>query len=209
MDPATIAALIGAATSAIQGITGGFQLNKARQLERQYPRPTATVAKSIQDLQGYAYSRALDQDIPGGDIYRDEIRGATSAGLSAASKLGSGAEAYGALDRLVLGQQKNFAQMAAKAAEQRYAAQGTYMDVLKGPVYEEERRVDYWNKEMPYLQAAQAALNLKNSGSQNIMAGVKNIAGSVSGLLSPTSSTTKKEYDAETVQAIIEGIMNR
>jgi len=177
MDPVTIAALIGAATSAVQGIAGGFQLAKANKLEKQYPRPTATKSQSIQDLQGYAYGRMLDQDVPGGEIYRNEIAGATASGLKAASQMGSGAEAYGMLDRLVLGQQKQYSQLAAKAAEQRYAAEGDYMNILQGPVYQEERRVDYWNKEMPYLQAAEAARALRESGSQNIMSGVKNVAG--------------------------------
>jgi len=177
MDPVTIAALIGAATSAVQGIWGAFQEKKADKLEEQYPRPKATTSQSIKDLQGYAYARQLDQDIPGGEIYRNEIAGATASGLRAASQLGSGAEAYGLLDKLVLGQQKNYTQMAAQAAQQRYQAQGQYMDVLQGPVYQEERRVDYWNKEMPYLQAAQAAQALRESGGQNVMAAVKNIGG--------------------------------
>lgn len=88
------------------------------------------------------------------------------------------------LDKLVLGQQKNYSQMAAQAAQQRYQAQGQYMDVLQGPVYQEERRVDYWNKEMPYLQAAQAAQALRESGGQNIMASVKNIGGVATSALS-------------------------
>lgn len=184
MDPVTIAALIGAATSAVQGIWGAFQEKKASDLEKQYPRPKATTAQSIKDLQGYAYARQLDQDIPGGEIYRNEIAGATASGLRAASRLGSGAEAYGMLDKLVLGQQKNYSQMAAQAAQQRYQAQGQYMDVLQGPVYQEERRVDYWNKEMPYLQAAQAAQALRESGGQNIMASVKNIGGVATSALS-------------------------
>lgn len=112
MDPVTIAALIGAATSAIQGIAGAKQRKKADELEAQYPRPTATTSQSIKDLKGYAYGRMLDQDIPGGDIYRNQIAGATASGVRAASQMASGAEAYGALDRLVLGQQKQYSQMA-------------------------------------------------------------------------------------------------
>ena len=177
MDPVTIASLIGAATSAVQGIWGAVQQGRANRLEREYPRPTATMDPAIKQLQGYAYGRTLDQDIPGGEIYRNQIAGATSSGIKAASQMGGGAEAYGALDRLVYGEQKNLAQMGVKAAEQRYDAQGNYMSVLQGPVYQENRRVDYWNKEMPYLQAAQAAQKLRESGAQNIMAGVKNIGG--------------------------------
>lgn len=177
MDPVTIASLIGAATSAVQGIWGIAQQNKARRLEEQYPRPTAEMAPAIKQLMGYAYGRTLDQDIPGGEIYRNQIAGATASGIKAASAMGRGAEAYGALDRMVQGGQKSYAQMGAQAAQQRYNAQGNYMDVLQGPAYQEQRRVDYWNKEMPYLQAAQAAQQLRESGGQNIMAGVKNIGG--------------------------------
>lgn len=177
MDPTTISALIGAATSAIQGIAGGFQLNKARRLERENPRPTAETSDTIKRLLGYSYARTMDQDIPGGQIYRNEIKGATAAGISAAKQLGSGSEAYGMLGQLVGREQGAMSELAKATAQQQYNAQGQYMDVLQGPAYQEERRVDYWNKEMPYLQAARMAQQLRMSGSQNIMAGVKNIAG--------------------------------
>lgn len=177
MDPITIASLIGAATSAIQGIAGGFQLNKARRLERENPRPVAETSDTIKRLLDYSYARTLDQDVPGGQLYRNEIKGATSAGLSAAKQLGSGSEAYGMLGQLVGREQGAMSELAKATAQQQYNAQGQYMDVLQGPAYQEERRVDYWNKEMPYLQAAQMAQQLRMSGSQNIMSGVKNIAG--------------------------------
>lgn len=177
MDPLTIASLIGAATSAVQGIWGIGQEMKAARLERENPRPTATMAPAIKELLGYSYARTLDRDIPGGEIYRNRIAGATASGIRAASAMGGGAEAYGALDRMVRGGQEAYSDMAVKAAEQAYNAQGNYMSVLEGPAYQEQRRVDYWNKEMPYLQAAQAAQALRESGGQNIMAGIKNIAG--------------------------------
>jgi hypothetical protein len=185
MDPLTIMALIGAATSAIQGIAGAVQMQKAKKLEAQNPRPTAETSEAIKRLMGYSYGRTLDQDIPGGELYRNEIKGATSAGIRAATQLGAGSEAYGMLGKLVQGEQSSIADLAKLSAQQVSGARGDYMNVLSGPAYEEERRVDYWNKELPYLQAAEKAMQLRNSGAQNMMAGVKNIAGVASAAAQP------------------------
>ena len=177
MDPVTISALIGAATAAVKGISGLAQRNTAKRLERENPRPTATMSPYIKELLGYSRGRALDQDIPGGDIYRDRIAGATASGIRAASAMGGGAEAFGALDRMVQSGQRNMTEMGIRAAQQRYDAQGQYMNVLQGPAYQEERRVDYWNREMPYLMAAQRASQLRDVGAQNIMSGIGDVAG--------------------------------
>jgi hypothetical protein len=185
MDPITLVALIGAATSAIQGISGAVQMSRAKKLEEQYPRPTAQTADAIKRLLGYSYGRTLDQDIPGGELYRNEIKGATSAGIRAATQLGAGSEAYGMLGKLVQGEQSSIADLARLTAQQVSGARGDYMNVLSGPAYQEERRVDYWNKELPYLQAAEKAMQLRNSGAQNMMAGVKNIAGVASAAAQP------------------------
>jgi hypothetical protein len=185
MDPITLSAIIGGATSAIQGIAGLFQKNKAKKLEEQYPRPTATMADSIKKLASYAYGQTFDQDIPGGELYRGEIKGATSAGIRAASELGSGSEAYGMLGRLVGGEQNALSDLAKLTAQRVAGAEQNYMNVLSGPVYEEERRVDYWNREMPYLQAAQTAQQLRQAGGMNIMSGLKNIGGVVSEAVAP------------------------
>ena len=185
MDPLTIMGLIGAATSAIQGISGAVQMSRAKKLEEQYPRPTAQTADAIKRLLGYSYGRTLDQDIPGGELYRNEIKGATSAGIRAATQLGAGSEAYGMLGKLVQGEQSSLSDLARLTAQQVSGARGDYMNVLSGPAYQEERRVDYWNKELPYLQAAEKAMQLRNAGAQNMMAGVKNIAGVASAAAQP------------------------
>lgn len=218
MDPVTIAALIGGATSAIQGIAGLFQQNKAKKLEDQYPRPVATVSPAIKKLTGYAFARTLDQDLPGGELYRNEIKGATSAGIRAASELGSGAEAYGLLGRLNQNQNASFAELAKLTAQQVRGAQGQYMDVLAGPQYQEERRVDYWNNEMPYLQAAQTAQQLRWSGGQNLMASAKNIGGVATEALTPDlyeaiygtnrgRAVNKKQLSEEDITAAVEKIL--
>jgi len=188
MDPATLAALIGAASSAIQAISGISQKNKAANLETEYPRPEAKQSPLIKELLALAKGKTMDQDIPGGNIYRDEIKGATSEGIRAASELGSGAEAYGMLHKLISGEQKSFTNLAAMTKDRVAGAEANYMNILAGPAYQDERRVDYWNKEMPYMQAAQAAQQLNQSGGMNQMSAVKNIAGIASALLTGGST---------------------
>jgi hypothetical protein len=177
MAPAIVAAIIGAVPSVIQGIAGISQRNKANQLESQYPRPEASMSPYIKKLLEYSYGKTFDQDIPGGELYRNEIKGATSAGIRAASEMGSGAEAYGMLGKIVGSQNKSFTELAKMTAQRVAGAEENYMGVLSGPAYQEDRRVEYWNKEMPYLMAQQKAAQLRETGGMNIMAGVKNIAG--------------------------------
>lgn len=177
MGPGILAAIIGGIPSIIQGIAGASQRRKADQLEAQYPRPEASMSPYIKQLLGYSYNKTLEQDIPGGELYRDEIKGATSAAIRAASEMGSGAEAYGMLGKIVGSQNKSFTELAKMTAGRVAGAEQNYMGVLSGPAYQEERRVDYWNREMPYLQAAQKAAQLREVGGMNMMAGVKNIAG--------------------------------
>ena len=185
MAPAVIAALIGAATSAVQGIAGAVQKNKASQLESQYPRPEATMSPYIKKLMQYTYGRTFDQDVPGGEKYRNEIKGATSSGIKAASELGSGSEAYGMLGRIVGGEQSAFAEQGKTVAQMVMGARDQYSNVLAGPANQEWQRMDYWNNQLPYLQAAEAARSLNESGGQNIMAALKNIGGVATAAIAP------------------------
>ena len=184
MDPMTIAALLNVVPSIFQGIVGGSQLSKANKIERQNPRPDAEIAPSINELVNFAKGRTMAQDIPGGEIARNEIKGATSAGLRAASEMGQGSEAYGMMARLVGGEQNAFAGMAKDTATMIKEAGGDYMsalDVKSG----EENRVWDWNKAQPYQYAAQTAQSLRDSGMRNIGAGVKNIFGSAAETVTP------------------------
>lgn len=199
MDPVTIAMLIATATSAIQGIAGGAQLRKANKLEEQYPRPTATTSDAINRLAGYSFGRTLDQDIPGGELYRNQIRGATASGIDAATRLSSGAEAFGQLGNLVRGEQAAYGEQSKLLASLVREAQNSYMNVLSGPVYQEERRVDYWNREMPYLQAAQAARELRGAGWQNMMAGVKNVGGTLAEYLGGRGHSTGSDVSMDDI----------
>jgi hypothetical protein len=220
MDPLTIAALIAAATSAVQGIAGGIQLNRAKKLEEQNKRPTATMDPMIVRLINYAKARTYDQDVPAGNIYRNEIKGATAAGVQAASEINRGSEGMGAMVKMVLGEQNAFSQQAKTVAEQLMENRNKYMGVLAGPGYEESRRVDYWNKEMPYLQAAVTATRLRESGSRNLVSSIKNIGGVASeaaapDLYSSLFSNNKNYYGkgepftADQLQQIIDGLTKK
>jgi len=101
-----IAQVLNLIPSIFQGITGASQLKKAQRIEDQNPRPEATIAPSIDKMVNYSYGQTLNQDVPGGEMYRNEIKGATAAGMNAASNLGSGSEAYGMLGQLV-GKEQN------------------------------------------------------------------------------------------------------
>ena len=172
--------------SIFQGIVGGRQLKQAKEMEANNPRPEAVIAPSVDKLVNYSYGRTLANDIPGGEMYRNEIKGATSAGLRAASELGSGAEAYGMMGELVGRQQNQFGEMARDTAQQIAGYQGDYMSAL-GTKAGEENRVWEWNKADPYLQAAQIAQMLRDSGMKNINSGVKNVLGSGAEYLSSTN----------------------
>jgi hypothetical protein len=181
---AIISQVLNLVPSIYQGITGASQLKKANALEEQYKRPVAEIAPSVNKLTNYAYGQTLNQDIPGGEMYRNEIKGATAAGLRQASELGSGAEAYGALGEMVGREQNSFGDLAKLTAQQVQSSKGEYMNALGVKAGEENRVWDY-NKAQPYQQAASMASQLRNSGTQNIFAGVKNAFGSTAELISP------------------------
>lgn len=175
--------------SIFQGITGARQLSQARRIERENPRPEAEIAPSINKLVDYSYGRTLAQDIPGGEMYRGEIKGATAAGMRAASELGSGAEAYGMLGQLVGREQNAFGDLAKTTAQQVAGYQGDYMNAL-GSKAQEENRVWDWNKASPYMMAAQVAQQLRDSGLKNVSSGVKNVFGSAAEYVSPDFNTS-------------------
>jgi hypothetical protein len=170
--------------SIFQGITGMSQLSKAKKIEAQNPRPEAEIAPSVDKLVNYAYGQTLNQDIPGGEMYRNEIKGATAAGMNAASQLGSGAEAYGALGQMVGREQDQFGQLAKLTAQQVQQSKGEYMNTL-GTKAQEENRVWDWNQAQPYLQAAQMAAQLRDSGMKNLYSGGANAMGAGAEWASP------------------------
>lgn len=184
-----VAQLLNIVPSIFQSIVGGSQLRKANKLEEQNVRPEATIAPSINEMTNYAYGRTLAQDIPGGELARNEIKGATASGMRAASELGSGAEAYGMLGQMVGKEQNAFSDLARLTAQQVKGAEGDYMNAL-GTKANEENRVWDWNKAQPYLSAAQVAQQLRDSGMKNLNAGVSNVFGSTAEAVSPDLNST-------------------
>ena len=179
-----ISGLLNMIPSIFKGIVGIGDMRKANEIERQNPRPNAEVAPAIQKASNYAYGQTLNQDIPGGEMYRNEIKGATSAGMNAASQLGSGAEAYCMLGKLI-GQQNNaMGGLAQTTAQDVAGKQGAYENSL-GQLGQEQNRVWDWNKAQPYLQAAQMAAQRRGSGMQNIFSGVSGAAGAGAEMTSP------------------------
>jgi hypothetical protein len=152
-------------------------------------------------------------------MYRNEIKGATAAGMRAASELGSGAEAYGMLGQLVGREQNSFGDLAKLTAQQVQGAKGDYMGAL-GTKAQEENRVWDWNKAQPYLQAAQIAQQLRDSGLKNQSSALKNVFGSGAEYVSSmnqdfnSSLTWGKNNkgagnpDATNVAELIQGLLN-
>lgn len=210
-----IAQVLNIVPSIFQGITGQKQLRRAEDIESQYPRPEAEIAPSIEKRTDYLYGKTLARDIPGGEMYRGEIKGATAAGISAASQLGEGSEAYGMLGQLVGREQGAFVDLAKTTAQQVAGYEQSYADSLlaKG---EEEKRVWEWDKARPYLSAAQIASQLRESGMQNVSSGMKNIFGSTAEYVSPDFNSSlllgnentgsAKSFSMEDVTALIKSL---
>ena len=179
-----LAGLLNMVPSIFKGIYGITEMNKANQLERQNPRPNAEVAPAITQMINYNKGLAQAQDIPGGEMYRNEIKGATASGMNAASQLGSGSEAYGMLGKMI-GQQNNaMGNLAQQTSQYVMGNQRDYANSLQS-LGQEQNRIWDWNKAQPYLQAAQMAAQLRGTGMQNIFGGVSGAAGAGAEWASP------------------------
>jgi len=69
-------------------------------------------------------------------------------------------------------------------AQQVQGNKGDYLNAL-GTKAQEENRVWDWNKAQPYLQAAQIAAQLRDSGTKNLYSGGANAFGSTAEAVSP------------------------
>lgn len=179
-----VSGLLNMIPSIFKGIVGISDMNKANEIEKQNPRPNAEVAPAINKMVNYNQGLAQAQDIPGGEMYRNEIKGATASGMNAASQLGSGSEAYGMLGKLIGGQQNAMGGLAQQTSQYAQGNQQNYANSL-GQLGQEQNRVWDWNKAQPYLQAAQMASQLRGSGMQNIFGGVSGAAGAGAEMAKP------------------------
>ena len=81
-------------------------------------------------------------------------------------------------------EQGAFSDLAKQTAQQVAGYKGDYMNAL-GSKAQEENRVWDWNKAQPYLQAAQIASQLRDSGTKNLYSGGANVFGSMAETTSP------------------------
>ncbi len=174
-----ISQIIGSVPSSFQLFYGGSQMNEAKKLEAQTQRPVAQVAPSADRLASYMYGKTLAQDIPGGEIARNEIKGATAAGMKAASEMGSGAEAYGMLGNLVGREQDAFSGLAKETLGMGMDYDKLFAEALRVKA-DEENRVWQWNKVQPYMQAVDRINWLRSSGTQNQFSGAQGLSDSAS-----------------------------
>ncbi len=206
---ALIEGILQAAGGVGQSVTGWWQLNEAKKLEKDYPRPTAEVAPSVDKLTNYLYGKTKDQDIPGGEIARNEIKGATATGIKAASELGSGSEAYGALAGMVGSEQNQFSKLAQQTLGQAVDYDKLYKDAMLAKAGE-ENRVFSWNKIEPYLQAANLASQYRSTGTQNLIGGIlgggQNSVQSFDTAFSSDSSSSGSSLSDEDIQKIVASI---
>ena len=175
---AIIGGLLNIIPTIVQGGIGIGQLRKANLLEQQNIRPEASVMPAINQMVNYARGQTFAQDIPGGDIARNQIMGAAASGVKAASEMGRGSEAFGFLRDVTLGSQNQFSDIARQTAEYVAARKQDYMNTLP-MLAQEQERVWNWNEAQPYLYAADTARRLRESGQQNIYGGVSNLFGSI------------------------------
>jgi hypothetical protein len=174
-----ISQIIGSIPSSFQMFYGGSQLNEAKKLEGQTVRPTAQIAPSVDRLASYMYGKTLAQDIPGGEIARNEIKGATAAGMRVASEMGSGSEAYGMLGQLVGREQDAFSGLAKETLGMGMDYDKLFAEALRVKA-DEENRVWQWNKVQPYMQAIDRINWLRSSGTQNQFSGAQGLSDSAS-----------------------------
>jgi hypothetical protein len=210
-----ISQLLNIIPSIFQGITGRNQLKQASQIEAQNPRPEAVIAPSIEKATNFAYGKTLASDIPGGEMYRNEIKGATAAGMRQASELSEGSEAYGMFRQLVGREQNALGDMAKTTAQQVAGYDANYQEALMNKA-NEENRIWQWNEGDKYLSAAAIAQQLRDSGLRNVNSGMKNVFGSTAEYINPDFNSsllygnnnkgTKGEYSIEDVTRVVNSL---
>lgn len=198
--------------SIIQGGVGISQLNKAKKIEEQNQRPEASVLPAVQKMSDYAYGQTFAQDIPGGEIARNQIMAAAASGTKAATERGRGSEAFGFMRDVTLGGQNQFSDIARQTAEYVSGRKQDYLGTLPALAQEQER-VWNWNEAQPYLYAAESARQLRESGTKNIYGGVSNLFGSgaeaissIWGTVDSNETGKKSDVNLDDVLKAIQGL---
>ena len=182
--PEALVALLSGIPSLMKGIFGMSQMNKAKQIESQNPRPTAEVAPAVNQMVGYTKGLSMAPQAPGSEISRNQIGGATAAGINAATQLGSGSEAFGAVNKMVASGQNAQAGLAQNDIQNQQSGQSQYINSL-GALAGEQNRVWDYNKAQPYDQAAKTASALRTVGPQNAFSGASGVFGAAAASQAP------------------------
>ena len=176
------AALLGMIPSIIQSIQSKKMMKQADQLEQQFVRPDYEIAPSVTGMVDYSRGLTHRGDMPGGQMMRNQMGEATSAGITAMKELGTGAEAYGGISQLVRGEQEGLREQQIDLAELNQRGEAQYLQSLGIQAGEEKAKWE-WEEADPYIMAAQKAAMLRKSGIEGRMDAFSDMAGVGSGFL--------------------------
>lgn len=175
-------ALLGLIPSIIQAIQSKKMMKQADKLESQYQRPDYEIAPSVSGMVDYSRGLTRRGDMPGGQMLRNQMGEATAAGITAMKELGTGAEAYGGISKLVRGEQEGLREQGIDLAELNQLGESQYLQSL-GIQAGEERTKWEWEEADPYMMAAGKAAELRKSGLEGRMGAFSDMAGVGAGFL--------------------------
>ena len=185
------AALIAGVPALIKGIGGWLQHRKGKKMAAANVRPDfptnleRTVPESVKQATAVFEGMTRNQDLPGGDIFRNQVWKGVSKGMSSLREAGPGAILAGT-QGLVQGAQDTFGGMQANLMQQIEAAKVGYGQALGVEGQYEAQAEDFKNQlalqkhaeDMgQFQQTAAAASAMKGAGLQNMFGAASDIAG--------------------------------
>ncbi|MCK4825155.1 hypothetical protein KA005_55920, partial [bacterium] len=147
------AGLLSIIPSIIQAIQSKRMMKQADELESQYQRPDYQISPSVTGMVDYAKGLTRRGDMPGGQMMRNQMGEATAAGITAMKEMGTGAEAYGGISKLVRGEHEALREQGIDLAELNRMGESQYLQSL-GVQAGEERAKWEWEEADPYIMAA-------------------------------------------------------
>ena len=169
-------ALLGLVPSIIQAIQSKKLMKQADELESQYRRPGYEIPSSVTGMVDYAKGLTQRGDMPGGQMYRNQLGEATAAGITAMKEMGVGSEAYGGISQLLRGQQEGLREQQLDLSRLNQMGESQYLQSL-GVQAGEERAKWEWEEADPYIMAAGKAAELRKSGLEGRMDAFSDMAG--------------------------------
>lgn len=179
---AGIGALLGLIPGIIQARQSKKLLGQADELEGQYQRPDYEIPSSVTGMVDYAKGLTNRGDMPGGQMYRNQLGEASAAGITAMKELGTGTEAYGGISQIIRGEQEGLRDQQIDLAELNQMGESQYLQSL-GVQAGEERSKWEWEEADPYIMAAEKSAMLRKSGIEGRMDAFSDMAGVGAGFL--------------------------